>query len=471
MESQDDPFQSANRRSLIPLGEWSFLRARNPMNLCSLVLRFTVLATLTLTSIAVGTVSTSAATGDVYVHAGPNFKPVTIAVTPFAGEEGADKIGSIITNDFARSIFLLPVNATSFPETISNPDVSPNMDAWKTVNAQFVLTGRVLHADAGRVTAQFRLWDVSTGEQVAGEQYTSEVANARRVAHMVADAVFSRVTGEKGFFDSRIVFVDESGPKEKRHKRLAIMDMDGANTKILAGGGDDLVVTPRFSPSAQQVAYMSFSADDPKVTLLNLDTGQREAVGHFPGMTFSPRFSPDGQQIVMSLSEGSSTNLYTMDLRSRATTRLTDTSAIDTSPTYSPDGSQIAFESDRGGTQQIYVMSAGGGPAKRISFGEGRYSTPVWSPRGDLIAFTRIKGGSFGIGVMKPDGSGERILVEGFHNEGPTFAPNGLYVMFFRDSGGSGGPKIYMTDIFGHGEFLVPTPNYASDPSWGPLMH
>jgi TolB protein len=327
----------------------------------------------------------------------------------------------------------------------------------------------VLHKDAGRVTAQFRLWDTGTGEQVAGQQYSTEAANARRVSHMIADAVFSRVTGEKGFFDSRIVFVDETGPKEKRHKRLAVMDMDGANVKYL-DGGKELVVTPRFSPSAQQVAYMSFGGGDPKVTLLNLDTGQRESVGNFPGMTFAPRFSPDGQQIALSLSDGASTNLYSMDLRSRATTRLTEGSAIDTSPTYSPDGSQIAFESDRGGSQQIYVMSASGGPAKRISFGEGHYSTPVWSPRGDLIAFTRIKGGSFGIGVMKPDGSGERILVEGFHNEGPTFAPNGLYLMFFRDAGGAGGPKLYMTDIFGHAEFLVPTPNYGSDPSWGPLM-
>ena len=440
------------------------------MIISSFVVRLAAMALFALAPMAAG-FSPASAAGDVYVHAGANFKPVTIAVTPFAGEEGADKVGSVISNDFARSIFLLPVNASSFPETISNPDAPPNMDAWKTVNAQFVLTGRVLRPDSGHVGAQFRLWDVATGEQVAGEQYTSDAANAHRVGHMIADAVFSRVTGEKGFFDSRVVFVDESGPKEKRRKRLAIVDMDGANIKTLAGGGDDLVVTPRFSPSAQEVAYMSFGAADPKVTLLNLETGQREAVGNFPGMTFAPRFSPDGAQIIMSLSEGASTNLYTMDLRSRATTRLTDTSAIDTSPTYSPDGSQIAFESDRGGTQQIYVMNAGGGPAKRISFGEGRYSTPVWSPRGDLIAFTRIKGGSFGIGVMKPDGSGERILVEGFHNEGPTFAPNGLYVMFFRDSGGTGGPKIYMTDIFGHGEFLVATPNYASDPSWGPLMH
>ena len=411
------------------------------------------------------------AAGDVYIHAGANFKPVSIAVTPFAGEEPGDKIGAVVTNDFARSIFLLPVNPASFPETIANPDVRPNLDAWKAANAQFVLTGRVLRPEGGRVTAQFRLWDVASGEQVAGEQYASEAANARRVAHMIADAVFSRVTGEKGFFDSRVVFVDESGPKDKRRKRLAVMDMDGSNVKYV-GGGSDLVVTPRFSPSAPEVAYMSFGGADPKVTLLNIETGQREAVGNFPGMTFAPRFSPDGQQIVMSLSDGASANLYTMDLRSRETTRLTETSAIDTSPTFSPDGSQIAFESDRGGSQQIYVMSAAGGAAKRISFGEGKYSTPVWSPRGDLIAFTRIKNGSFGVGVMKPDGSGERILVEGFHNEGPTFAPNGLYLMFFRDSGGGGGgPKIYMTDIYGHGEFLVPTQNYASDPSWGPLMH
>ncbi len=436
------------------------------------ILRFSALAALLLAPLAVACAPASAETGDVYVHAGANFKPVTVAVTPFVGEGAGDKIGAVVGNDFARSIFLLPLNPASFPETISNPDVRPNIDAWKAANAQFVLTGRVLRPDSGHVTAQFRLWDTSSGEQVAGEQYTTEAANARRVAHMIADTVFTRVTGEKGFFDSRVVFVDETGPKNKRRKRLAVMDMDGANVKTIGdAAGEELVVTPRFSPSAQQVAYMSFGSAEPKVTLLNLDTGQREAVGNFPGMTFAPRFSPDGQHIVMSLSEGANSNLYTMDLRTHATTRLTDTAAIDTSPTFSPDGSKIAFESDRGGSQQIYVMSSTGGPATRISFGEGKYSTPVWSPRGDLIAFTRIKGSLFGIGVMKPDGSGERILVEGFHNEGPTFAPNGLYVMFFRDSGGSGGPKIYMTDIFGHGEFLVPTPDYASDPSWGPLMH
>jgi TolB protein len=410
--------------------------------------------------------SPSARAGDdIIVHGGANFKPVTIAVTPLAGDDGATKLSAIITNDFARSVFLQPIEATSFPEQIANPDVRPNLDAWKTVNAQFVVTGRVLHSDSAHIAAEFRLWDVLTGQQVAGQRYTTEASNTRRVAHLIGDAIFTHVTGEKGFFDSHVVFVDETGPAEKRRKRLAIMDMDGGNVKYLTRG-ETLVVTPRFSPSAQQIAYMSFGNEDPKVSLLNIETGQHEAVGNFPGMTFSPRFSPDGDKIIMSLSEGATSNLYTMDLRTRETTRLTDTAAIDTSPSYSPDGTQIVFESDRGGAQQIYVMSASGGPAKRISFGDGRYS-----PRGDTIAFTRQKGGEFGIGVMKPDGSGERMLTEGFHNEGPTFSPNGLFVMFFRDPGGQSGSKIYMADIFGHGEFAVPTPGYASDPAWGPLLN
>ena len=406
------------------------------------------------------------AAGDVYVRAGQNFTPVSIAVTALIGDEA--KVGAVTTNDLAHSIFLVPLNPTAFPETIANPDVRPNLDAWKTVNAQFVLTGRVTPA-GDKVSAQFRLWDVASGAQVAGQQYTTDAANVRRVGHLIADAVFTRITGEKGFFNSRVVFVDESGSKEKRRKRLAVMDMDGANVKYLTNG-DALVVTPQFSPSAQQVAFMSFHESEPHVTLLDLETGQRQPIGNFPGMSFAPRFSPDGQRVVLSLSSGSATNLYAMDLRSRSTTRLTDDSAIDTSPSYSPDGQQIVFESDRGGTQQIYVMGAGGGEAQRISFGQGRYSTPVWSPKGDLIAFTRQKDNQFGIGLMKPDGSGERIITEGFLNEGPTFAPNGLFLMFFRDPGGQAGPRIYMADIFGHGEFPVPTPGYASDPSWGPLM-
>ena len=338
------------------------------------------------------------------------------------------------------------------------------------VNAQFVVTGRSTRGPDGRLKTEFRLWDVTNGTQSAGQQDVTDPNNARRVAHIVSDAIFTKITGEKGFFDSRVAFVDESGPAEHRRKRLAIIDQDGANVRYLTRG-EELVVTPRFSPNAQELTYMAFSGDDPKVFLLNVETGQREVVGNFPGMTFSPRFSPDGQRIVMSLEQNGASNLFSMDLRSRNTMRLTNSAAIDTSPSYSPDGGRIVFESDRGGAQQIYVMGAQGGGANRISFGDGRYSTPVWSPKGDYIAFTKQSSGGFAIGVMKPDGSGERILTEGFHNEGPTWAPNGLYVMFFRDPGGGSGSKIYMADIFGRGDFAVPTPNFASDPSWGPLQN
>ncbi|WP_036290992.1 Tol-Pal system beta propeller repeat protein TolB [Methylosinus sp. PW1] len=402
------------------------------------------------------------------LRAGGGFQPVSVAVTNFSGDEAARIVTSVVVNNFKRSVFLRPIEPGAVPEPAGS-EATPNLDLFRTLNAQYVVTGRSQRSPDGRLKTEFRLFDVSTGEQAAGQQYVTDSANMRRVAHLVSDAVFTRITGEKGFFDTRVVFVDESGPKEHRRKRLAIMDQDGANIRYLTRG-EELVVTPRFSPSSQDVTYMSFGSADPKVLLLNIESGQREVVGNFPGMTFSPRFSPDGQKIVMSLSQGAATNLYAMDLRSRTTTRLTDTNAIDTSPSYSPSGGEIVFESDRGGSQQIYVMGAGGGGARRISFGQGHYSTPVWSPKGDYIAFTKQSSGSFGIGVMKPDGSGERILTEGFHNEGPTWAPNGLFLMFFRDSGGSGGAKIFMVDIFGRSEFPVPTPSYASDPSWGPLQ-
>lgn len=400
------------------------------------------------------------------------FQPLPIAIADFTGTdpELGRNIAAVITADLKRSGVFLPIDKAAFIEKAVNPDVAPKFDSWKVINAQALVTGKIVRDPSGRLKAEFRLWDVFAGQQLTGQQYFTDPNNWRRVAHIIADAIYSRLTGEKGFFDSRIVFVDETGPKDKRVKKLAIMDSDGANVRYLTRG-EDLVVTPRFSPSSQDVTYMSFGNGDPKVYLLNIETGQREMVGNFPGMTFSPRFSPDGQKVVMSLSQGASSNLFVMDLRSRTTTRLTDANAIDTSPSYSPNGSQIVFESDRGGTQQIYVMPAGGGAARRISFGEGRYSTPVWSPRGDYIAFTRQKSGTFSIGIMKPDGSGERILTEGFHNEGPTWAPNGRYLMFFRDAGGNSGPRLFMVDITGRVEMPISTPGFGSDPAWSPLLN
>jgi TolB protein len=403
-----------------------------------------------------------------------NPQPIPIALPDFlAGSpsdgEPARLISQIINSNLRRSGLFLPIDPSAFIERIASTDVAPRFPDWQAIRADALVTGRVTRQQDGRMKVEFRLWDVSGGVQLAGQQYSASPDNIRRIAHIISDLIYTRLTGEKGYFDTRVVFIDETGPKDRRIKRLAMMDQDGANVRYLSNGGD-LVVTPRFAPSSQEITYMSFGQDQPRVYLFNTETLQKEIVGNFPGMTFAPRFSPDGQRVIMSLQQGPSANLFVMDLRSKATTRLTDIPAIDTAPSYSPDGSRICFESDRGGRQQIYVMSAGGGPAQRISFGEGSYSTPVWSPRGDLIAFTKQSQGGFAIGVMGYDGRGERILTEGYHNEGPTFAPNGRVLMFFRDPGGNAGPSLYSIDITGRNELRVPTPSFASDPAWSPLL-
>jgi len=405
---------------------------------------------------------------------GGDYAPLPIAIPNFvAGTPGDAEVGvgvtQVITNNLKRSGLFAPIDQAAYIEKVINIDAAPQFQNWKTISAQALVTGRMTRQGDGRLKAEFRLWDVNTAQQLAGQQYFTSPEYWRRIAHIISDQIYERLTGEKGYFDSRIVFVDETGPKERRVKRLAMMDQDGANVRYLTRGAD-LVLTPRFSPSTQEITYMEFGQGDPRVYLFNIETGQREIVGNFPGMSFSPRFSPDGQRVIMSLQQGGNSNLFVMDLRSKSTTRLTDTPAIDTSPSYSPDGARICFESDRGGKPQIYVMPATGGGAQRISFGEGSYSTPVWSPRGDYIAFTKQGGGQFSIGIMKTDGSDERLLTSGYHNEGPTFAPNGRVLMFFREPGGGGGPSLYTVDISGRNEQKVPTPGFASDPAWSPLL-
>ncbi|UIJ70821.1 Tol-Pal system beta propeller repeat protein TolB [Aurantimonas sp. HBX-1] len=399
-----------------------------------------------------------------------NVEPLPIAITDFQSQDGLGaQIAGVVAADLKRSGLFAPIEKAAFIQKGLTPDVSPTFSDWTVINAQALVVGRVTPEADGRLRVEFRLWDTFAGQQLDGQQFYTNPENWRRVAHIIADAIYERLTGEKGYFDTRIVFVSESGAKNQRVKRLAIMDQDGANVRFLTDGSD-LVLTPRFSPNRQEITYMSFGEGEPRVYLLQLETGQREIVGNFPGMTFSPRFSPDGQKVIMSLQQDGNANIYAMDLRSRATTRLTNTAAIDTSPSFSPDGTRVVFESDRGGRQQLYVMSADGSNQQRISFGDGSYSTPVWSPRGDLIAFTKQSGGQFQIGVMRPDGSGERILTSGFHNEGPTWAPNGRVLMFFRDEKGGGGPQLYSIDLTGYNEQRVPTPGYASDPAWSPSL-
>ena len=398
-------------------------------------------------------------------------EPLPVAITDFVSSDAiGQEISAVITADLKRSGLFAPIDKAAFIETVVNPDVAPRFDDWKVINAQAIVTGRVTKEADGRLRAEFRLWDTFAGQQLVGEQFFANPTNWRRVAHIIADAIYERLTGEKGYFDTRVVFVEETGPKNQRVKRLAIMDQDGANQRALSDGRS-IVLTPRFSPNRQEITYMSYESGQPQVYLLQIETGQRELVGNFPGMTFAPRFSPDGQKVIMSLlRDDGNSNIYTMDLRSRTTTRLTSSNSIDTSPSYSPDGNRVVFTSDRGGRPHIYVMGADGSNPQRISFGDGTYSTPVWSPRGDLIAFTKQTGGEFQIGVMRVDGSGERILSSGFLQEGPTWAPNGRVLMFFREAAGGGGPRLFSIDLTGRNEQSIPTPNFASDPAWSPLL-
>ena len=405
-----------------------------------------------------------------------NFQPMPIAIPEFIPATGNDAdtargITQIITANLRRSSLFAPVDPAAFIEKITNLDAQPNFQSWRSINAQTLIVGRFSRQPDGSPEAAFRLWDVLSGQPLGnGQRYsTPSPEQWRRLAHKISDAVYERITGAKGYFDTHIVLVDETGPKERRVKRLTIMDQDGANLRYLTRGGE-LVLTPRFSPTSQEVTFVAYSQGDPRVYVLDIGSGEREIVGHFPGMSFAPRFTPDGRSVIMSVQERSNANIFVVELASGRTTRLTNTEAIDTAPCYSPDGSQICFESDRGGQPQIYVMPSAGGSAQRISFGDGTYSTPVWSPRGDSIAFTKQSGGNFAIGVMKPDGSGERILTEGFHNEGPTFAPNGRVIMFFSSQAGGPGPLLFTIDISGRNQFHIPTPSYASDPAWSPLL-
>jgi TolB protein len=402
-----------------------------------------------------------------------NPQPLPIAIPDFlpAGNDGgnAARIAEVVRADLERSGLFKPLDPKSFVDKISNINVAPNFANWRVINAQGLVTGEAALQPDGRLRVAFRLWDVYGQSQMDGQQFYTQPENWRQIAHMVSDAIYKRITGETGYFNTRIVFISETGPATNRVKKLAVMDQDGADPKFLTNGSY-MVLTPRFNPSAQMIGYMSYIGGKPRVYLFDLETGKQERLGDFPNMTFSPRFSPDGNKVALTLENNGNSDIYIMDLRSRAVTRLTTDPAIDTAPSFSPDGKQIAFESDRGGSQQIYVMNADGSNQRRISFGAGNNGTPVWSPRGDLLAFTKQRGSNFDIGVMHTDGSGERMISTGYHDEGPTWAPNGRVLMFTRQERGNQAAQIWSVDVFGHNERRVATPGAASDPAWSPLI-
>lgn len=406
-------------------------------------------------------------------------EPVPIAIGEFGmtGEAQQQTIASrlpeIVTMNLERTGLFDALSRQAFIQTKESLNADgPRFGDWRAINAEALVTGNVSATSNGETRVEFRLWDVFGERQLSGMAYTTKNDNWRRIAHIISDEIYKRLTGEDGYFDSRIVYISETGPQNVRVKRLAIMDQDGANHHYLTDG-KDLVLTPRFSPNQQKIAYLAYYNNRPRVYIYDINTGRQNVLGDFPGMTFSPRFSPDGNSVIMSMSQNGNSDVYVMNLRNKRTNRLTTHSGIDTAPSFSPDGKYVVFESDRGGSQQLYVMNADGTNQHRITFGKGRYATPVWSPRGDLIAFTRLYQGQFYLGVVRPDGSGERLITSGYHVEGPTWSPNGRVLSYFKETRASArSPKrarLYTIDLTGYNERQIPTPADASDPAWSPL--
>ena len=409
-------------------------------------------------------------------------KPTPIAITElYSSNNKASKIGKnisqVISDNLERSGLFIPIDKKAFIQTNESLINLPRFEDWKIIKAQHLVSGKITKTE-NKISVEFRLYDVFSQKQLIGKKYETNESNWRRVSHIISDAIFQRITGEGGYFDTRIVYVAETGPKENRQKRLAIMDQDQSNHRFLTDGSY-LVLTPRFSPNSQKITYMSYvNPSNPRVFIFDIETGKQEVVGEFPGMTFAPRFSPDGKKIVMSYSDPNVGNseIYVLDLTTRVSKRITNNSAIDVSASFSPDGKKIVFNSDRSGRRHLYVIDSDGQNIKRISREAGSYYTPVWSPRGDMIAFTKQEGGQFYIGVMEIDGSNERMIAKSFHVEGPTWSPNGRYLMYFKEErtaeDGSGGQSsLYSIDLTGYNERKIITPLGGSDPAWSPLMH
>lgn len=402
--------------------------------------------------------------------------PVAIADMVSSSNEAAtygEQIREVVIADLERSGLFRVISRQSYIQKFKSIDEMPTFGDWQAINALALVQSAISEISGNSLKIEFRLWDVFAEEQLKGQSFTTTKDNWRRVAHVIADAIYEQLTGEKGYFDTRVVYISESGPATRRVKRLAIMDQDGENHKFLTNGAS-MALTPRFSPNLQKITYLSFAGDTPRVYLLDIETGNQRLVGQFKGMTFAPVFSPDSSKLLLSYAKNGVTNIYEMDLKSNKSKQLTFGSAIDTSPSYSPDGKKIVFNSDRGGNQQLYIMNADGSDIHRISYGEGRYATPVWSPRGDYIAFTKMAKGQFYIGVMYPDGTGERLITSGYLVEAPVWAPNGRVLMYFRQdrpSGRSSTPvKLYTIDLTGYNERMIITPADASDPAWSPLL-
>jgi len=385
-------------------------------------------------------------------------------------ESLGQRIAEVIANDLRGSGLFTPIGPNGVPRPTVPEVTNPVFERWSAMNAEALVQGFVRSAGGdSQITVGCYLYDVASRTELTRQGYVVAPRDWRRAAHRCADLVYSRLTGESPFFDSRIAYIAETGPKDNRVKRLAIMDSDGANHRFITNG-QSLALTPRWSPDYKSIAYVSYVGRNMRIYIYDVDQGRQRAILETSNAVFAPRWSPDGRTLLFSMATGGNTDIYKIPAAGGQPTRLTNTPGINVGGSFSPDGSRIVFESDRSGGQQIYVMNSDGSGQRRISFGGGRYATPEWSPRGDLIAFTKVTG-NFRIGVMDINGGNERLLTNGWQDEAPTWSPNGRVLQFFRTGAGrAGGSTIWQVDLTGVNERRIVTPVDGSDPSWGPLL-
>ncbi len=377
------------------------------------------------------------------------------------------QISDVIAANLRSSGLFEPIGPSGLRAITLGEVTAPQFDYWKGRSADQLIEGFVKVGADGNLTVGCYLYDVNFGQEVTRLGFVLPPAEWRRAAHKCSDAMYSKLTGENPFFDSRVAYIAETGPKGKRVKRLAIMDSDGANHKFLTSG-TATALTPRYSPNYKSILYLSYQDGNPRIYVYDIDSGRQRLITASKNPTFAPRWSPDGQTILYSMAVSGNTDVYKISVNGGTPVRLTTAPGIDVGGSFSPDGRQVVFESDRGGSQQVYVMGADGSSQRRVSNGGGRYATPEWSPRGDLIAYTRIAG-DFRVGVMRPDGSGERLLTNSWQDEAPTWAPNGRLIQFFRTEKNSGKTSVWQVDLTGRNERKLPTPVDGSDPAWGPI--
>ena len=376
-------------------------------------------------------------------------------------------LAGVISANLRNNGLFKPSGPDGLPQPSYGQVSAPEFGTWSGTGAEMLVQGSVSAVTGGQLTIGCHLYDVALKQQLAQASWTVAPADWRRAAHRCSDLVYSRLSGENPFFDSRIAYIAESGPKARRMKRLAVMDSDGANHRFLTTG-QATALTPRFSPDYRSILYLSYLNGAPRIYVYDLASNTQRLITQSRNPTFAPRWSPDGKWVLYSMAIGGNTDIYKVSAAGGTPVKLTDTPGIDIGGSYSPDGSKIVFESDRSGGQQIYVMNADGTNQQRISFGGGRAATPEWSPRGDQIAFTHMAG-NFRIAVMSPAGGDVRLLTDSWQDEAPTWAPNGRVIQFFRTARGSGQTSVWQVDLTGRNERRLPTPADASDPAWGPI--